>query len=53
MFPPEEFELEDLDFEDDNSSHISMVESVTEPAPSDASKDNEKPKKGSHLSIVK
>lgn len=54
MFPPEEFELEDIDFEDDNTSHISMVEPSPEQATSDTKKEEDgKPKKGSHLSIVK
>ncbi|MBU2919176.1 ClpXP protease specificity-enhancing factor [Psychrosphaera sp. F3M07] len=53
MFPPEEFELEDVDLDDDNTPHISAVESDIEEPKVDVSKDDKKPKKGSHLSIVK
>lgn len=55
MFPPEEFELEDIDYEldDDNSSHISVVESTSEQSTSEHDKLQKKAKKGSHLSIVK
>ena len=53
MFPPEEFELEEIDFDEGDSSHISMVESTTEETSIDVNKDDDKPKKVSHLSIVK
>lgn len=54
MFPPEEFELEDVEYElDDNFSHISAVESTSEQSTTDHDKEQTKAKKGPHLSIVK
>lgn len=54
MFPPEEFELEDIPMEEESISPMSVVESSSEQQSSeDNEKASSKAKKGAHLSIVK